>query len=536
MLRSVLENFVDTLSEREFDIPLLCLLLNDGFHDIHYLHGNFEFGKDFIAKKVKDGTPVQYVFQSKAGDIDLRGWRELKTQVDEMRTNYLAHPNYDKTLPLATVAVVTGRFVGGAALSAQEYNDRCRECGEVGFEVWDKDRLIEMILATDPTLSGLSSGGSPFLQIVGTIRNDGGNFIEIERYSRGWVGRCIADVSLKTSLEILLESSLVCHELLAKGRLTLAAFMPLMALRAVMAGIHSIGVMPGWVVALLRLIEDQFLYLTNTIQSQLTPFRPDINFWEQRVGCKGFVSYPVLCHQLIEILGLKALLHQNRNEPENAKGTAGYIEEIINCNPGCCHPISDNYAASLIPPILALAQVDRLEPCEYLLRETCKWLCDRYEASEVGLAAPHSDSREEIERLLGYAYEFVNLSNRRSSNLATVLLDLSVVLGRDDLYSILVNDVAATNISPSLVVMKDNLDQYIVEGSSPYCPNIHYEEKLSKTDGFVAAMHHSEPVGFFFRQGFSWASLALSSVLRDRHKVSEMVALLNSVKENRGTP
>ena len=40
-----------------------------GFHDIHFIHGNIEFGKDFIAKRTEDNRVIQYAFQSTAGDI-----------------------------------------------------------------------------------------------------------------------------------------------------------------------------------------------------------------------------------------------------------------------------------------------------------------------------------------------------------------------------------------------------------------------------------------------------------------------------------
>ena len=50
MLDNAVAGFLDEVTEREFDEPLLALLRENGFVDIHYLHGSYEFGKDVIAK------------------------------------------------------------------------------------------------------------------------------------------------------------------------------------------------------------------------------------------------------------------------------------------------------------------------------------------------------------------------------------------------------------------------------------------------------------------------------------------------------
>ena len=56
MLDDVIGNYIDSLTEREFDAPFMALLRLHGFDDIHFLHGSFEFGKDFIAKRTEDGV------------------------------------------------------------------------------------------------------------------------------------------------------------------------------------------------------------------------------------------------------------------------------------------------------------------------------------------------------------------------------------------------------------------------------------------------------------------------------------------------
>jgi hypothetical protein len=74
MLSDVIGCYLDSLEEREFDAPFIALLRALGYWDIHFLHGSFEFGKDFIAKAEVEGVATQFAFQTKAGDINLKAW------------------------------------------------------------------------------------------------------------------------------------------------------------------------------------------------------------------------------------------------------------------------------------------------------------------------------------------------------------------------------------------------------------------------------------------------------------------------------
>lgn len=73
MLDGVIDRYLQGVSEREFDMPLMALLVSRQFFDVHKIHGAYEFGKDFIAKRSHDGIVHQYAIQSKAGDLNQRG-------------------------------------------------------------------------------------------------------------------------------------------------------------------------------------------------------------------------------------------------------------------------------------------------------------------------------------------------------------------------------------------------------------------------------------------------------------------------------
>jgi hypothetical protein len=161
LLDDVVGSFLDSVGEREFDAPLMALLRSHGFTDI-FVHGQYEFGKDVIAKS-EDGAPVQYVLQSKAGDLGLSQWTGIRGQIDLLRTNELSHPSFDRTLPRRAVLVITGRLIGGAPLEIQDYRRQSAERGETPLEVWDRERLIEL-MTRSPEAGLAGAAEAPLLE------------------------------------------------------------------------------------------------------------------------------------------------------------------------------------------------------------------------------------------------------------------------------------------------------------------------------------------------------------------------------------
>lgn len=224
MLADVIGSYVDSLTEREFDAPFLALLRLDGFTDIHFLHGPFEFGKDFIAKGAEDGGVYQYAFQTKAGDIGLSAWHECRGQIDMLRTDALAHPNFDKNIERRPVLVTTGRLIGGAALAAQQYREHLESRGEGSFATWDRDTIVEMLALNPWSLSGSDPG---LLHVLGA-QNRTLNFSTLEKYSRTW----IRSESSSLSLRDVLEAAVIAQHCRRENRLDLACFVSLMLLRS----------------------------------------------------------------------------------------------------------------------------------------------------------------------------------------------------------------------------------------------------------------------------------------------------------------
>jgi hypothetical protein len=162
MLAAAFGNWVSQLTERGFDESFISLLRAHGFYDIHFRHGQFEFGKDFVAKRDEEGRTVQYAFQSKAGDINGSDWDSIYAQLEELTSGQNVPAGFDKTLPRCSVLVTTGRLKGKASLSAKTFETRVKDRGDGRFEVWEQDTLIEMVegssrfpVTSSPTLTAL---------------------------------------------------------------------------------------------------------------------------------------------------------------------------------------------------------------------------------------------------------------------------------------------------------------------------------------------------------------------------------------------
>jgi hypothetical protein len=519
VLRAALAAFLDALpDERAFDEPFKALLRQRGYYDIHLLHGTFEFGKDFIGKtRGEDGAVEQWVFQTKAGNIGRSDWQGIRGQLEEIRTNALGHPNLDPSHPPKPVLAFTGRLVGQAAVSAQQYNRWLRENGQPEVELWSGDRLLDLF--EDPASAFVAAvADGALLGLIGDI--DAGNCDDrrIELFSRRWMA---AD-SERVFTAGALESSVVAARLAGRNRLDLACYAGLAYLRGV-----------WWTVLHLSLADDEVLAPAAAGRA-IFELHGDA-LWETCTDehldplymvnahneAGGFITYPVRCTRMIERLGMLALLKRNNSDIAE-EAITDYVARFVQQQPGARRPISDHWAVSLIPAVIALA--DRYPTAAaLLLRDAAKWLGDHQE-DEFGLAAPWAPHREEIERVVGMSLEHITYDQRPISYLATVLLDLAAMLHMAELYADIRADIRAVDISPMFVHTDDH------EGHADLTPRgarreagIVYRSDLSHP----VAPHHSAPVSHrAARDGAPWDLLAVQCVVRDRHFMDAIQALL----------
>lgn len=513
MINDLIANYLDSVEEREFDAPFIALLRSMGYWDIHFLHGAFEFGKDFIAKGTIEGTSTQLAFQTKAGDINLAAWNESRGQIDMLRTDATAHPAFDAELPRKAVFVTTGRLVGGAAIAAQQYQNHLDKLGELEFVTWDKSNLLDMISAHPGAFLEDGLRGA-FLTLVGRI--DQGQSIEreIEIFSRSWMP------SSKDYFQIALEASVIAQHLRRAERLDLAAQTALMLLRASWSRAHG--------------SEPPDLHANAAADGAIQIFRQygwalfercnyklldPIRFRPESSDPTAFVTYPVFCQSLIEVLGLLYLLDWSDDKPRRDK-LGSFVVKFVRTNPGACHPISDRRAASIAVTALLLMQRGERQAVEEFLRSVTKWVADRYESTALGLCESDCTPSEEVDRLLGEYFEHITLEKRQESYVATVVLDLAAIFKLSDILALATNEFLAVELLPSTIEVGDTPSQYSLQGDDiAHTHGLEYEISPTEMDGWWVAAHHRRAKADYYLQRIEryWEHLTLSSVLRDRH-------------------
>jgi hypothetical protein len=509
MLAAAFGNWVSQLTERGFDESFISLLRAHGFYDIHFRHGQFEFGKDFVAKRDEDGHKVQYGFQSKAGDINGSAWDAIYSQLEELTSGQNVPVGFDKTLPRCSVLVTTGRLKGKASLSAKTFETRVKDRGDGRFEVWEQDTLMEMVegsgrfpVAPSPTLTALLA------HIEGP---DCG-----ERSLEAQLAVLVDAAKASTaSLHRALVDNAICAATLAeKGRGIQQLAVALNAVRIAATLAHSDA---GEAKPLLHMAFDSYVAQGERCYKTLLAAPGDEKHWLKAIPSSTgqMVIYPVHCLKVLEFAGLASLWCAEQGNGAGGQRWADVCAQIVDGQRGAFHPVSDRYAASLAPVVLALRRFGKADRAERLLRETAKWVFDRYDGDESGLAGPYSTPTEETRTLLGSAFEAISLARRRESLLGVALADLTYCLA-SGLYPDIVNDMKAVGIVPTAIHALDLADAYVVakQGATRGLVNIAYPEAV----GATRLRHHQLQEGARAPEtiGGVVVMLALACVARDR--------------------
>lgn len=404
MLEGPVDAFLDSVSERAFDEPLLALLRAEGFERLHLTHGRAEFGKDAIAQRGGE----QWAWQSKAGDVGQAEFRQMTGQLDELRLSKYAHPDFDPTLRRHAVLVTTGRLTGNAPLSLREYNERARDRGEPELEHWGRDALVGK-LAGNPNAILRGSVDGQLLGLLGGVEEGRVDMDAIEAFSRRWASW---EPPRLAGLAIV-ECALVCERLRLQERLDLACHLALCAVCGTCAATVAADDGEEAIEAAAAVFEYYARLLWERCDTEM--LRED--HWVGPGGAGTWLTYPARCLRLGELLSLLGLLVREK-EPELTSTIAEWLASFLQAQPGAAWPISDRYAVSLVPFALMLRHGSEPAATEHLLTRATIWLCDRYEIGKLGLASHDATPREEIERVLGTPFESVDLKRRRSSLLA----------------------------------------------------------------------------------------------------------------------
>jgi hypothetical protein len=532
LIENVVEDFLDSVAEREFDPAFLALLRGHSFRDIHFLHGQFEFGKDFIAKQ-DGGDSIQFAFQSKAGDLNLGDWRALRSQLDETRRNALAHPSFDSSLPRRAVVVLTGRLVGGAALEAQEYGRYLVDEAETSFEVWDREKLVELLVAMPEAALAGAPAEAQFLSVLGSVGTGKADQKNLEEYSRSWIaGECEPKSHLRAAIQL----NILAEKLRRANRRDLAAYVCLTFIRAVWADCHGHEPAHEHALELADSTAELFdFYVDDLVSDWQDEWSDPRKFIDAHVEPLPLVTYPVRCLRFLELVGL--LIWRRIEKGTDCIREVELIQRICSSHPGSKRPVSDRQAVALIPVILTMAFGTREALIDYI-KSITKWVCDQYDAG-WGLASHEASPLEEIEYLLGPPLENIEREKREASYVCSVLADMCSVLELRETLDDVINEFLAVGALPQIVEAADTAGQYLRKSSDlRWEVNVPYETPSSKAT-WESAPHHSRNSDYYLQRiGRCWHHLAVSAVLRDRHFVSTLrqLAVANSLVKTEEGP
>lgn len=437
MLHAAIGVFLDTLTEREFDPTILALLADQGFHDVHFIHGAFEFGKDIVAKRTDadTGEVRQYAIQSKAGDIGQSEWRAVRPQLEESEYNTRAHPNYDETLDRVAVLMTTGRLKGSAAIDAQEFKASVEARGVATVELWDKQTLSAW-LVTNPELAIVSLTEQEELQRMLTdVRSNSMDEPTLERFSRRWMAPDLGGVAA-------VEAAILISALRDRGRLDLAAMCAIDLFRAARLRDNAKNRS-----AQAESAHRLFLDVSARLLDAVEPLLDDpADLAREGVQPAALVSYAVTAVRIAEILALASLTARSNGDKVRF---ACAVLTLVRTHPGVTRPVSDQFAVSLLP-IAVVVHRDSTDDARTFVRAVATWLIDRSDPSKHGLGLGSMDEspRAVIDRLLGGALESNTVTRTYSSYVLTVVLDLCLALGDTSLYDDVCADAGTLRITP----------------------------------------------------------------------------------------
>lgn len=521
MLRNVLGAYLDSINERQLDLPLMALLAAMGFTDIHYTHGHVEFGKDVIAKRVEDGITIQYSFQSKAGNISNAEWRNgIQGQILESVLLPLSHPNFATELPHQAVLLTTGDLRGNAGIAMQSLNEQIKQFYQRRpILFWGRENLIDLfeqysVTSIHPlTEAGLVSYTQFFL-VYGRALSGELSERETEEYSRRWLDPALSrDQRL---FQAAIESAAIAARCATHSLFYEAITAQLSLLRAVMAVVYSDGDSPYLREIYARGLEElhqRSLAYIDEVERQWSANR---DFIFTSTAMLVMTTYLVQCARVIEVT---ALAYFSTDKEPVRQRLGAFLEAFIQEEPGCRRPLSDRYTISVTLATLVLCDQQRAAAARAMVEHVAIWLLDRVEKG-AGLAAFEANEQEETQVLLGYMFDFIDLPQAGGSILASALCALAAFLGDRQLYADIVNDIAVYQIFPEYWQASDTNGVCRIEGEDVRgFPNVRHAEELTFFKDYTFADYlPSESSTFRIVDVFGLSALPiLMALLRDRY-------------------
>ncbi len=454
MLRSVIENYLISSKEIQLFAPFNLLLVRQGYYDIHLIHGPLEFGKDFIAKRKSGKKEIQYIFQLKAGSIDLSRFNsEVKPQLLEALTNNLAHPNFNKKRTIQVVFVLFGNIKNQASISFQQFNEYVKNTlKSSAIIIWDINKLTQDFQTVgieaffnfhkNPLLV------SSFYNEYAKVKNQELlSTFDIYEYTNRWL---VLDMENNINQFQIIFETYLFSTMLVDQNLYYEALL-------YVAHLHRIILKTNHHEKIVKIITNYLEFLTTSFYlTNKSYFRePDTLIFNS--GLFDIFHYPRKCLQFIEILSLSILL-STKDDSNIIKAFLILLEEK-----GTYRILSDNYAITIILIYLVLKKINKLILFKKYITNTAVWLCDRYE--NFGLSQIGATFQDELEQLTSEVIEGLSYQKNVCSFAASIILDLVSKLKDDQMLSNIINDFQSVGLILEYYHFENEKDIFNYENS-----------------------------------------------------------------------
>ncbi len=441
MLRNAIENYLKSVSEINFFSFFQCILEKKGYSDIHFTHGNIEFGKDFICKK----NNIQFAIQVKAKDIDLNIFRrEVTPQLIQAITQKSSHPNLDIDIDYRVIFVTTGRLNSPTQAAFTQFNNYVEKTlNSNKVECWDFDTLIKDIFSSSVEQylydNAESSKIVNFFKMLSITEGDEElDWYIIEKYTYDWLSDSEYN---RNEINILLESSLFVHILLKNENFYYAIVFQIGLYRFLKK------------YNLIEKYKDSYdTNLKDLIKAGIEYYNKGYKKRESLALTKGseisFFEYPKNCLRFGEILSLDILLFDEQKSIMR-------IKELIIEEPGIVYTISDNYMTSLFLISLALIKTDNFDLLKKYINNLTLFICDRYQ--DIGLCTVGANSSMEVAQIISEYLDGFEYIHNKSSQIAGLLLYIAHKFFDSGFYKEISNELKSVDITLSYIhVIEDD--------------------------------------------------------------------------------
>lgn len=177
-----------------------------------------------------------------------------------------------------------------------------------------------------------------------------------------------------------------------------------------------------------------------------------IKFFFHEEGTFNIFYYPMKCLKSLELFSLHLLFSEHNNS-----NIQDAFYDLLK-EKGSFRVLSDNYAVSFFIICLVLIRDGKIPLLKKYLINGTVWLCDRYNGN--GLSPVGFSLNEEIEQLLSEILDGFKYHNRKTSFMATIILDIVANLKDEELYSNISNDLRAVNIIPEYYHVNNENELY----------------------------------------------------------------------------